>query len=452
MEFPPAPLPGVIVQQKSRFALYWALSVAGVFPVPPAHAADTPPPVTIQIPATQAAQLLIGQGKLDDAKRLLETVRGSKPDDPETLFLLGVIAVAQKNYDDAIELFRRILVSQPDAERVRLELARAFYYKGDYDNATIQFRRARAGVVPDNVKANIDTFLAAINRGKTWSFNFSGSLVYDSDENAATSVDQVTIYGLPYVLDSNARQTSGPGIFGDISGEYSPLLSDNLKLRIGADTYRTTYEHSAFDDMATSVYAGPLLLFSGWDIGAIGTGFYRWFGNAPYVNGRGAKLYADFGITSSWQFSFSLGGQYLDYSIIPQQSGPLYSAQAQIGYAISPSSAVQFLTGYNRQYANPAFAYSGYWFGAAYQQDLPFGFSVNLRPSFFITKFEGPYAGFGVTRSDQLVMLGLDILNRRFQYFGVTPRLTYTYTDQISNVPLFKYSRSQVTVGLTRQF
>src|SRR5690348_5479453 len=87
-----------------------------------AKATDT----TITLSPMQAAQLLIANNRLDDAKRLLEQVLAAKPDDSEALFLLATIAVAQKEYDSAISLYRRILVQEPDAERVRLDLARAF--------------------------------------------------------------------------------------------------------------------------------------------------------------------------------------------------------------------------------------------------------------------------------------------------------------------------------------
>jgi tetratricopeptide (TPR) repeat protein len=127
----------------------------------------------------QAVQLLIANDRLDDVKQLLERERAANPDDSQTLFLLATIAVTQKDYDTAISLFRRILVREPEAERVRLELARTFFLKGDYDNADHQFRFARAGNIDDAVKANIDHFLAAINRLREWTVNFSVALAPD---------------------------------------------------------------------------------------------------------------------------------------------------------------------------------------------------------------------------------------------------------------------------------
>src|SRR5580704_3213789 len=114
---------------------------------------------TVTITDVQAAQLLISNSRLDDAKRLLDSTLATRPDDSELLFLRATVAAAQKDYDTAISLYRRILVHEPDAERVRLELARTFFFKADYDNADRQFRFARAGDINDTVKANIDQFL-----------------------------------------------------------------------------------------------------------------------------------------------------------------------------------------------------------------------------------------------------------------------------------------------------
>jgi hypothetical protein len=418
----------------------------------PANADDSPSQ-TITITDTQAAQLLIENSRLDDAKKILLHDLELRPEDSETLFLLGTIAVAKKDYDAGISYFRHILVNEPNAERVRLELARAFFLKGDYDNADRQFRFARAGEVPDAVKANIDRFLSAINRLREWTFNFSLSLAPDTNINAATGVSLIDIYGLPFTLDPNARRKSGIGIAGDMGGEWSPLLSDNFKARIGVDAYRLEYGGGPFDDMTISSYAGPQLLFTDWDISLLATGFQRWYGNRPYLNGGGGRLMADIGITSDWLIGISAGAQSLFYRTNPAESGPLFSLQGQVSYVLSPSSLFQFQLGFNRQNARvEAYSYAAWWLGGGYSQDLPYGFSAGFQPSYYFTDYDAPLAGFGMTRSDHTFMLNLSLLNRRFEYHGFTPRLTYSFTDQQSNIPLYRYTRSQFQLGVTSQF
>jgi len=408
---------------------------------------------TVHLTKIQAAQLLILNNRLDDAKRVLEHVLSVTPDDSEALFLMATIAVAQKDYDTAISLYRRILVHEPDVERVRLELARAFFLKGDYDNADRQFRFARAGDIDDAVKVNIDHFLAAINRLRQWTVNFALALAPDTNQNAATSASQVNIFGLPFVLGNAARKQSGVGLAGDIGGEWSPILDDNLKARLGAEFYRVDYSGGQFDDMTVSAYGGPQLLFDNWDLSVLVTGFKRWYANQDYVSGVGGKLAADYGITSDLLIGASFGGQSVTNDFIHEQSGPLWSIQAQATYVLSPSSLVQLQLGLNRQDAQiGAYSYSGVWFGAGYSQDLPFGFSAGFQPAYFITRYDDELAAFGKTRADNAVMLAFTLLNRRFDYHGFTPRFSYVFTEQHSNIPIYSFTRNQFQIGLTSLF
>ena len=431
-----------------RIAILAAAAMVGACVVARAETSKT-----LIITDIQAAQLLMTNGRLDDARKLLEVRLRAAPDDGETLFLLGTIAVAQKDFDGAISFFRRILVNEPGVERVRLELARAFFLKGDFDNAERQFRFARAGDIPDAVKANIDQYLSAINRLRQWRFNFSIALAPDTNENAATSLSQVNIYGLPFDLDAGARRHSGVGLAGDIGAEWSPQLADNIKARLGADAYRVEYGGGGFDDMTVSGFAGPQILFADWDFSILATGFKRWFANGPYVEGFGGKLAADIGITSNLLLGLSFGGQAVTYHALPAQNGPLLSAQLQANYAWSPATLFSLQGGWSRQQAAAApYSYTAYWLGGGYSQDLPFGFSAGLQSSYAVTRYDAPLAGFGVTRADDALVLNFTLLNRRFDFDGFTPRFSWTFTDQHSNIALYRYDRSQFQIGVTSQF
>jgi tetratricopeptide (TPR) repeat protein len=400
-----------------------------------------------------AAQLLVANNRLDDARKLLEYILSSRPEDRDALFLLGNVAVAQNKYDEAVSLFRRLLVLEPDAERVRLELARAFFLKGDYQNADRQFRFARAGDIPDAAKENIDHFLGAISRLREWTFDFALGLAPDTNQNAATSASQVQIFGLPFTLDPNARSQSGVGLAGSADGEWSPLVSDNIKARIGAGISRIEYSGGKFDDMTVSGYAGPQFLYPDWDFSLLATGFQRWYGNKSFVSGIGGKLAGEYGITSNLLAAGSVGIQAVTDRFTPEQSGTLYTTQAQAAYVLSPSSLAQLQLGFNRQDAKiGAYSYSGLWVSAAYQRDLPVGFSASLQPAWFVTRYDEALAAFGKKRADDTLMLNLTLLNRRLDYHGFTPRFSYTFTDQHSNLALYSYTRHQFQIGLTSQF
>lgn len=411
------------------------------------------PARTITISRTRAAQILIANGKLEAAKSLLERELRVKPNDSEILFLLGTIAFDEKHYDQAVSYYRKILVNEPNADRVRLELARAFFMKGDYDNADRQFRFARAGNLPDSVKANIDYFLGAIMRLREWTFNFSVGLAPDTNENAATNLQQVQIYGLPFTLDANARQKGGIGAIAELGGEWSPLLTDSLKARIGVDTYRAQYGNGNFDDMTLASYAGPQYLFHDGDVSALLTGFQRWYANVPYNKGVGARLAGDYSVLPQLVISASFSAQYVQYHQFTFQNGGLYTLQMNANYILSPSSLFQMLGGVSRQGAEIApYAAASRWIGVGYQQDLPYGISASVQPSFVISHYDAPLEAFGLTRLDHTVLLGLNLLDRRLEYHGFTPRLSYLFTDNRSNIGLYSYTRSQFDIGITSQF
>lgn len=406
-----------------------------------------------QITETEAAALLVEAGQLEDAKRVLAHVLETNPNDNEVHFLRAMIAVAEKRYDDAIGDFRDILAAEPNRERVRLELARAFFLAADYENAERNFRFARAGDLSPEVKANIDQYLAAILRLKHWSYDVGLALAQDTNVNGATNVHRVDIYGLPFTLSDDARQKSGAGIAIDVGGEWSPLLSDNVKAKLGGHVHRLEYGGSAFDDMTISTYAGPQFLLPRWQIDTLITGFRRWYGNMPYNQGIGGRAAAAFALLSDVQLGSAFDVQAVSYRVIPGQDGTVVSGSLDATYTISPSSLVRLLGGVGFQSARlRALASGTRWIALDFYQDLPWGFSANIEPAFSWTRYDAPIPAFGVTRDDHLWAARLDLLNRRIEYRGFAPRLSFIYTSQSSTISLYRYSRLQVQLGLTRQF
>src|SRR5262245_60245578 len=355
-------------------------------------------PVAQQITNNEAAALLIQAGRLDDAKRVLALSLQQNANDFEAIFMFGLIAVAEKQYDAAIAYFRQILVAEPERERVRLELARAFFLQGDYDNAERNFRFARAGDLPDEVRANIDQFLAAIQRLKRWSYDVAIALADDTNVNGATTAHQVDIYGLPFTLSDDARQTSGVGIVFDVGGEWAPLLTNAIKARFGGRVRRLEYGGGDFDDMTVSAYAGTSLLFPRWQIDTFITGFERSYGNRPYNYGAGGRAAFLYALSQRTQVGLGLNGQAVSYETAVGYDGPVLSTDLQLAYTITPSSVVRLILGVGEQRAEVrALANTTRWIAVNYYRDLPFGFSAGIEPAFLWTDFRASLAAFGVT-------------------------------------------------------
>jgi tetratricopeptide (TPR) repeat protein len=432
-----------------------ALCVAGA-----ARAQDAPaqPVTAVQgtrpISEREAAALLMQAHKLPEARRVLLALEHADPRDNEVQFMLGMIAVEEKAYPEAIRRFRRILARDPGAVRVRLELGRAFYLAKDYDNAERQFRLARAGKLPPAALANVDKYLFTIRQERQFSSNLSFALAPDTNLNAGPSLSAVDIFGLPFQLSSDARQRSGVGIALGAGGEWSPPISGPLRLRLGAQFDGVQYPAAgAFDDMALSVYAGPRLVYQRWDVSLLATGFERWYGRSFYNSGAGGAVQATYYATPRLGLTGSIGAQQVTYRPPAGQGGPAVSSSAGAFYTLSPSSVISGGVSVSRQDAAlSVYSYTATQLQVGYFRDLPGGISASIQPSIAHIDYDSAQAGFGAPRRDRQWQVRLSLLDRRIDIAGFTPKLTYTHTDNASDIGLYRYRRDQGQIGFTRSF
>ncbi len=392
--------------------------------------------------------------RLTEARRVLLALERADSRDDEVQFLLGMIAMEEKAYAQAIRRFRRILAREPGAVRVRLELGRAFYLAKDYDNAERQFRLARAGALPPAAQANVDKYLFAIRQERRFSYNLSFALAPDSNLNAGPSLSAVDIFGLPFQLSSDARQRSGVGLALGAGGEWSPPIAGPLRLRIGAQFDGVQYPAAgAFDDMTFSLYAGPRLVYQRWDVSLLATGFERWYGRSFYNSGAGGTAQATYYATPRLGLTGSLGAQQVNYRPPAGQGGPAVSASAGAFYTLSPLSVVSGGVSVSRQDAGLSlYSYTASQVQLGYFRDLPGGISASIQPAYVLVDYDSAEAGFGVPRRDHQWQVRVTLLDRRIDIGGFTPKLTYTHTDNASDIGLYRYRRDQGQIGLTRSF
>ncbi|AIT81968.1 hypothetical protein JI59_20645 (plasmid) [Novosphingobium pentaromativorans US6-1] len=428
-------------------------------------AANEPAPVAMNArPSTDAedapvvglealVEQLLREGRTEEAASILEQFAKDDLHKVRMQFLKGMVALTRRDYREAINRFRVILIDHPDAVRVRLELARAFFMDKDYANADRQFRLTRAGKLPRDVLANIDAYLFAIRQSKEWSYSVNLSLAPDTNINAGPTAREVTLYGLPFELSDDARHRSGIGLAADLSVEWAPRIARNARLRMGFNGQRREYSGSRFDDMTLGTYIGPRFVSRKWDISLLGTGFQRWYAGSPYARSAGTRVDATHYLSPTFVLSASASAQWLDHQRVPAMSGPILSFGVSAFHPLNSSSALTAKIGINRQDARDA-AYSN-WSGYAalgYYRDLPAGFSIYIEPSLAFARYDKAVPAIGLKRSDRTLSGQVTLLNRHIVLSRFTPRLSYTFTKQDSNVPLYRFTRSRIEIGLTTNF
>lgn len=401
-----------------------------------------------------AAQRFLEQGKAAEARKVLDQLHAHFPRDNQVEFLLGLLAMAEGNYAEAQRLFRRILVRDPGAVRVRLELGRAFFLEGDDANARFNFRLALAdNQLPEAVRANVDTYLAAIRQRRNWTLEATFAIAPDSNINSAPTIQTVDIFGLPFDLDPNARQTSGVGVIASLGGEYRQPVNEWLAARFGARAHRADYEGVDFDDQLFEGFLGPRVSLGPWDVSLLATGSYRTYALDPLNKTIGARLEVrrDFGPELSLQLSLEQSN--VTYFTNNNLSGPLTSLFMSGSYGLSTTSFIRALAFGNRQEARSAsFSNSETGFAVGYYKDLPYGFSFYVQPGLTRTRYDAGTAIFPETRRDLTWQVRTNILNRRFDFHGFSPMVGYVFQERASTVDFYDYTRHRFEIGVTRVF
>lgn len=399
------------------------------------------------------AQQLIAAGAPGEARALLLRLEAGGHRDSQVLFLLGMAALAQGDNPEAIRRFRAILAREPNAGRVRLELARAFFAAGDWRNAERQFRFARAGKLPVAAQRKVDGYLAEIRRRRTFTFGFSVALAPDTNVNAGPSADNVTLYGLPFELSKDARASSGVGAALAAQAAWTPRLSRDWRWDFTANGYTRQYANARFDEAGVVLATGPHLVRNRIDASLHATATRRWYAGDVYAQGLGGALDATWYLTGRTALTGSAELAHIEYPHFAAQSGPVVNLGLGVLRSLTPSSLGRVGVAWGREAADAAvFANHSYGLDAGYVREFGAGITINLGARLRLSRYDAAAAAFGTRRRDEQYVVQGGVVLRRVQVKGFAPSVTVTETINDSNITLYRFRRTRVEFGLTRNF
>ncbi|MDB5708136.1 MAG: hypothetical protein JWL96_206 [Sphingomonas bacterium] len=420
-------------------------------------------PVAVSASASVATRLDMAArefaaGRRDDAAALLTELEATHPamdghDASQLDFLQGLIAMEAHDYAAAVRHFRRLLVREPKTVRARLEIGRAYFMLGDYGNAERQFLFARAGKLPPTVRKNIDRFLIAIRARKRFSVSVSLTLATDSNRNAGPTTDSVTLYGLPFQLSPSARANGGVGLAVDTTVEWAPPLTGRLKWRMTGQLHRAQYRETALDDMTLTASTGPHYTLQRWGFDLAATVSRRWYADRVFNDTHGVSIDVTRIVTPRLGVEGALGISRLRYPLNPVMDGTGTTASATFLYTLGPDSMIRGGASFTQQSAaSEAFAFHARQFSAGYVREFGGGLTLSLAATHSLIVYGAPLAAFGVTRVDRQPSAQIMLLDRRIEWHGLTPRLSYAYVINDSTIPLYRFHRGRFEVSFTRTF
>ena len=402
----------------------------------------------------RAGRLLLEAGKWSHAHNLLERARPANEEERiERLFLLGSTEIRLGRLRDAAQRFEKILTLRPDLTRVRLELARVYHLLDRDEKARHHFEASLADKLPSSVESAVEAWLDRIDARKRWSVSLSVAALPESNPVKRTDREEVSIGGVPFRLNEDARESSGTGLLVSTGTQYSPVLSDDLRAVMAASVAAKLYEISDWNDISVQVDAGIARLFDRSSLsGGIRLG-RRWLGSEPYSTGIGPWARGRLRLSPDLRFDAALGAQRRDHPEQPGLDGWTLTARLGVDYAFSARTT--FRTEIDLEHAAAREKRRGSRLGrlaVSLSHAFEGGLSVSPRISVHRRRFAGKDPLFRKTRSDTQARYSVNLLHRALQYRGFAPYVGYFYEWNRSNVPVNGWRNHGAALGISKTF
>lgn len=387
---------------------------------------------------------------LDQALTEVDTRLAATPNDLQLLFTRGMLLAERGQPMPAADAFRAMLAIDPGLLRPRLELARVLADAGDFDAARYHFEQVLAHELPDAVRRNVLNFLARI-REDLPQFSATVEMVSDSNPKQATAKEEVTIGGLTYRLNTDARAEDATGM--------RLLLNGRLPLpNAPAWFVRGQVEHLEYPDKSLDFSYGQAALGRHFRLPGhtltVEAGRHRaFYQHTPLYRGTTVAI-SDFNpLQQGLSLKATLNSQALDYDDYPFRDGWQHDLNATLIYAASPAQRWELNAGtISNRAREAAYRFSQPYAGVRLVREWRGGWVTGLGAHFSRTDYQADDPFFAATRHEREWRLDTDLAHRNLRIWRLAPRLQLGFTRHDGNLDFYTWKRAFVRLGMTAEF
>lgn len=403
------------------------------------------------------ARRLIESGQAAQALELLRALRAEPGvDQIEVRFLLAMASLRSGDPGGAIALWRDLLADHPELTRVRLELARALFETGSDESARFHFHRLRAMAdLPAAVRSNVERFIDALDARRGWSADVVMAVLPDSNVNSGSSMQSVTLYGLPgFKPSDDLLQHSGVGLY--LRGSVGRVLRTSSDFAwVGRATLmRRDFPNSRFDDMNLRADFGPRWIGERDELGVLAVLSQRWLGNERANHGVGARVEWTRRIENWWLSQVGLEQVDFRWRLYPELDGAATRLSGWQSWNIDATTAVHAgAEWYRENLVSRPLSNKRLSALVGANRDFGHGWSLGAQWRLAVTRYDEALAAFDyVDRRDVTNTLSFSIAQRTLQWRGLMPVLYVSFIFNDSSLELYSYRRAVAQIGLSRSF
>ncbi|MDO4433038.1 MAG: porin family protein [Alysiella sp.] len=403
------------------------------------------------------AALLQGNGEntailLPHYQRLPENLREPALD----TWAQALVARWQGNHGQAVRLYRQVLAEKPDWSVLRLQTAAALLSNKEWEAAEDQFRKVQSeNQLPPQLANEIEQVVAHIKQLSHW--QFSGSTTFINDKNINNAPQNPDLGGGWRGEEAQSGQGFAINFSATKKWFWQNALFHELRLDSSSKYY---WNNKRFNEanIRTSLGIGyqnaknSLTLLPFFE--------QMWYAGGSkndstlqrFSQGRGIALEASHTFNPKWQGNLYAETIQNRYRTRKHLNGNAHFVSLTASYQHNPKQAWFAGIDFNRSNAHDAddsFIRKGIRTG--WLQEWSKGLATRISVSYGRKTYRA--AGFfNRVQANHEWGAQASIWHRALHWQGLTPRLTWSYNKNRSNIKLYNYDKHRVFLEISKQF
>jgi hypothetical protein len=412
---------------------------------------------TLQVSAIQLfaiADLAMKDGNPDTARRAYRALMQDPSEEirREAAFRLAKIEARGGNLVSAAVLLRQIVDQRPSAIPVRLELAAILDRMGDTEGAWRQMRAIHASGLPPQAARLIDRYSQALRARRPFGASFEVAVAPDSNINRATRSETLgTVLG-DFLIADDSKAKSGTGVSLNAQVFRRLPIGSDATLLVRGSGFANLYRHREFNDIAADLAAGPELSL-GRDRLQLELGItQRWFGQRASLRSLRVAGTWSHPLGARMLLRLAASGALVDNRLNSLQDGRVYSGQASVERALSPTTGVVASFGADRQnLREPGYSTLGWRGSFNLWKDVG---RVTLSSGIEVGRLHADQrlSIFPDKRIDRSMRFTLGATFRDLQWRGFAPIARLSIERNRSTIAFYEFRRTRTEVGVARAF
>ena len=422
---------------------------------------------------TRAMDSALLSGNIEAVRHLLPIyLKWPQHDAGKARYAQALLAQADGKAGEAVDIYREIIAEHPEAVPMRLQLARALFEDQQNEAAADQFTRLGSENLPDEVRAQVETYQQALRKRDAVQFSAGLNISRESNINQAPGVSEHGYYldearcALERQRDPSDdcfrgwrfdKPIDATAINYQLSVSKKWSLDQGFYLNAGADGYGKFYpQQGRYNDHNVRVSLG--IGHADQRSEKVITPFHerRIYGHDAYSYTNGVRLNGHYWLSPKvqWLGAAEYGRQHNMQRVDSNIDSRLLSTSL----VLYPHARQYWLLGSDfyqeRNKKAPIDNFNRYGLRAEWMQEWQGGLSSRLQLAYAQRHYEteGLFFNEGDRRRDKEMLAAVSLWHRAVHFYGITPRVTVSHFRNDSNNLLHDYGKTRMFIELSKTF